>query len=226
MRKTSILIIAVFILAAWGANVARAQDKTEADGLVDKSRVVIEEMTRSQDSEIPTDLLKQAAGIAIIPDMVKAGFIIGGSYGKGLVMSYKGGKWNGPAFIKLGAGSIGLQIGGQAVDLILVIVGEEAMNAFMANKFKLGGDVALVAGPVGAQASAATEITFKGGIYSYSRSKGLFAGISLEGAGISSQEELNRAYYELTGNTQIILAGKVTPPESGQKLAAALRKFK
>jgi lipid-binding SYLF domain-containing protein len=105
-------------------------------------------------------------------------------------------------------------------------MGEEAMNFFLSSKFKLGADVAVAAGPVGAQASAASEITLKGGIYSYSRSKGAFIGVSLEGAGLASKEDLNKTYYETTGDPKIILAGAVKPPENGQRLISALQRVK
>jgi lipid-binding SYLF domain-containing protein len=183
-------------------------------------------MMRSQDSQVPEDLIRKASGVAIIPGMLKGGFIIGGSYGKGVVLKHAGNAWNGPAFISLTAGSLGLQIGGESIDLILVIVGEKAMNAFMQNKFKLGADLALAAGPIGGHASAATEITLKGGIYSYSRSKGAFAGISLEGAAVSHQPELNKEYYGTTGSAPVILEGKVSPPGSGQKLIEVLNRYR
>jgi lipid-binding SYLF domain-containing protein len=158
--------------------------------------------------------------------MLKGAFFIGGSYGKGVVLRQQDGQWSGPAFISIGAGSLGIQFGGQSVDLILVVMGEEAMNFFLSSKFKLGADVAVAAGPVGAQASAASEITLKGGIYSYSRSKGAFIGISLEGAGIASKEEFNKAYYKTTDNAQVILSGEVKPPEGGQRLISALQRVK
>ncbi|UCF90062.1 MAG: lipid-binding SYLF domain-containing protein [Desulfobacterales bacterium] len=195
---------------------------------MEKSRIVVEEMMLNveQEKKLPEDMIKKCAGVAIFPSMVKGGFFVGGAYGKGVVLKYKNGVWTGPAFITIGAGSFGLQFGAQSVDLILVILGEKTMDAFMRSKFKLGADVAVAAGPVGAQATAATEILLRGGIYSYSRTKGAFIGISLEGAGIGSNTGLNQAYYGNTGNTQVILAGTVKPPESGQKLIAALNKLK
>lgn len=219
--------ITVILISIIGSDLFAAENKkTEADNLVDKSRIVIYEMMHGRDNEVPTDLIKQASGIAIIPGMIKAGFVIGGSYGKGTVVGYRQGAWTGPAFIKMGAGSLGFQIGAESVDLILVIVGQKTMDAFMKQKFKLGADVALVAGPVGAQASAASNITFKGGIYSYSRAKGAFAGVSLEGAGIATQEDLNKAYYESTDNPHVILSGKVSPPKSGQELHSVLDEYR
>ena len=206
---------------------ALAQDEEKRpEIIVDKSRIIIEELLLSQDKTVPTDFIKDCTGLAMVPGMIKGGLIIGGSYGKGVVLSHKRGEWSPPAFISLTAGSLGFQIGAQSIDLILVVFGEDTMNAFLKSKFKLGGDVALVAGPVGVQATAATEITLKGGIYSYSRSKGLFAGVSLEGAVVSNQYDLNKSYYNAPVNTEEIFAGKVTLPPSGNELIASLEKVK
>jgi lipid-binding SYLF domain-containing protein len=204
---------------------AAAADRPEAEIIVDKSRLLVQEMMISGDRQMPESLMRQAAGIALLPGMLKGGFIIGANYGKGVVLQRGPGGWTGPAFISIGGGSVGLQIGGQSVDLIMVIIGQDAMNAFVRNEFKLGADAALAVGPAGARVSTATDIALKGGIYSYSRASGLFAGISLEGAVISSQEELNRAYYKDTGSTAVILAGKVRPPESGQRLISVLNRL-
>lgn len=217
-------------LAAWitlaASTAAVADDQQEADIIVDQSRLLVEEMMITGDRPMPEGLMGQAAGIALIPGMLKAGFIIGANYGKGVVLQRSPEGWAGPAFISIGGGSLGLQIGGQSVDLILVIVGQDAMNAFLHHEFKLGADAALAAGPVGARVSTATDFTFTGGIYSYSRARGLFAGISLEGALVSSQEELNRAYYKDTGSTAVILAGRVRPSDSGRHLISVLNRLK
>lgn len=214
------------LLTAWLALVlpAAAQTPPDAEILVEKSRILFEEMMISPDGGVPADLLRQAAGIALIPGMLKGGFILGGSYGRGVVLQRTGEGWSGPAFIAIGGGSLGLQVGGQAIDLILLIVGADAMNAFLRNEFKLGADAALAVGPAGVRVSSATDVTFRGGIYSYSRASGLFAGVSLEGSVISSEEGLNRDYYRDTGSTAVILAGKVAPPASGRRLIEALEK--
>lgn len=199
--------------------------KEEADVIVDKARLVIEELRNAPDSGAAYDLLRQSAGVAIIPEMFKGGFIVGGSYGKGVVVARKDGKWSGPSFVYIGAGSVGFQIGVQLTDLILVVIGQNTMDSFLRSNFKLGADAAVAAGPVGAQATAATDLFLKGGIYSYSRAKGLFAGVSLEGAGLGTEFDLNRAYYQTTSNPKDILYGQVETPESGKKLFEALSRF-
>ena len=210
----------VFSVPAFADNL-----KEDAEIIVNKARIVMEEVKNAPDSGAAYDLIRQSAGVVIIPDMFKGGFVVGGSYGKGVVLARKDGKWSGPAFVYIGAGSIGFQIGVQLTDLILVVVGQNTMDSFMRSNFKLGVDAAVAAGPVGAQATAATDLFLKGGIYSYSRAKGLFAGVSLEGAGMGTEFDLNRAYYQTTSNPKEILYGQVETPASGKKLFEALSAF-
>jgi lipid-binding SYLF domain-containing protein len=235
MKKIIALLVACMVMSiGMNSKVFAEQEKApdlNADKsrmIVDKSRIVIEEMILNVEKEkaVPVDLIKNCAGVAIIPGMFKGAFIIGGSYGKGVVLKHEHGTWSGPAFFSIGAGSLGLQLGGQAVDLILVIIGKQAMNSFMKTKFKLGADIGVAVGPVGAQATAATEIFLKGGIYSYSKTKGAFIGLSVEGAGIATQEELNKAYYNASYNSADILSGKVQRPESAIQLINTLEKVR
>jgi lipid-binding SYLF domain-containing protein len=227
IMKTIILIVAFcFALGLVFSAPACADNlKEDAEIIVNKARIVMEEVKNAPDSGAAYDLIRQSAGVVIIPDMFKGGFVVGGSYGKGVVVARKDGKWSGPAFVYIGAGSIGFQIGVQLTDLILVVVGQNTMDSFMRSSFKLGVDAAVAAGPVGAQTTAATDLFLKGGIYSYSRAKGLFAGVSLEGAGMGTEFDLNRAYYQTTSNPKEILYGQVETPASGGKLLEALSAF-
>jgi lipid-binding SYLF domain-containing protein len=233
MKKIIALMVALMVMSiGMNSRVFAGQEKApdlnvdKSRVIVDKSRIVIEEMILNVEKEkaIPVDLIKNCAGLAIIPGMFKGALIIGGSYGKGIVLKHEKGTWSGPAFISIGAGSLGLQLGGQAVDLILVVLGKQTMNSFLKTKFKLGADIAAAVGPVGAQATAATEIFLKGGIYSYSRTKGAFIGLSIEGAGIATQEKMNKAYYNASYSPADILSGKVRPPESAIQLINSLNK--
>jgi len=203
-----------------------AQSREDADIVVDKARIVLEEMMQSQDSAPPTDLIRDCAGIAIIPEFFKAGFFAGGAYGKGVVLARRDGTWSGPAFVYIGAGSVGIQFGVQLTDLLLVVIGDRAMEGFLKSRFKLGADAAIAAGPYGAQVTAASEILLRGGIFSYSRAKGLFAGVSLEGAGMGSDFGLNRVYYETTSSPEQILFGEVNVPLSGKKLIQSLERIR
>jgi SH3 domain-containing YSC84-like protein 1 len=218
-----VLLVSVMIWFFAGNFSVYSQTREDADIIVDKARIVLEEMMQSKDSAPPTDLIRDCAGIAIIPEFFKAGFIAGGAYGKGVVLARRGETWSGPAFVYIGAGSVGFQIGVQLTDLLLVVIGEKTMQGFLRSRFKLGADAAVAAGPYGAQVTAASEILLRGGIFSYSRAKGLFAGVSLEGAGMGSDFGLNRAYYETTSDTQQILYGEVGVPPSGKKLIEALQ---
>jgi lipid-binding SYLF domain-containing protein len=226
MKRFSYYLVSLLILCLFLSPMAWSQEGKDPAIIIDKARIVIEEMKQSPDWETAGDLIKSSAGIAIIPAMVKGGFIIGGAYGQGVVLAYRDGVWSPPAFIYLTAGSIGLQIGAQAVDLIMVVIGQDTMKSFLRSKVKLGIDIAAAAGPVGGRASAATDITLKGGIYSYSYSKGLFAGASFEGAGIGSLPELNKKFYKKTDNPWDILYGDVSPPPSAQRLIAVLESYK
>jgi lipid-binding SYLF domain-containing protein len=225
MKKLLYLLSFCFLTGMVLSSQATAQEKEEAETIIVKSRVVIEEMLASPDKAGATELMKGCSGLAIIPGMLKGGFIVGGSFGKGVILAHKNSKWTGPAFIHIGAGSLGFQIGVESIDLILVVVGEKTMDSFLKTSFKLGGDVAVVGGPLGVQATAATDILLKGGIYSYSRAKGLFAGLSLEGAVVGTQTRLNKAYYDME-SAKSILYGDIPPTPSAQKLIAAVEKLK
>lgn len=223
MKKKTLIVAFCFALGLVFSAQAFADNlKEDAEIIVNKARIVMEEVKNAPDSGAAYDLIRQSAGVVIIPDMFKGGFVVGGSYGKGVVVARKDGKWSGPAFVYIGAGSVGFQIGVQLTDLILVVIGQNTMDSFMRSNFKLGADAAVAVGPVGAQATAATDLFLKGGIYSYSRAKGLFAGVSLEGAGLGTEFDLNRAYYQTTSNPKEILNGQVETPASGKKLFEAL----
>jgi len=222
LRASLVLFSVLTLWEGW----AWSGEREEAEVLVNKARLVIEELKLHKEMDQARDLIGRSAGVAIFPGMVKGGFIVGGAYGKGVVLSHRDGRWNGPAFVYIGAGSVGFQIGAQAVDLVLVVMGQRTMEAFMRSKFKLGADAQVAAGPVGIQGSAATEIFLRGGIYSYSLTKGVFVGVSLEGAGIGRQPELNRAYYGQTVRTDEILAGKLPPPPSGKALIESLERIR
>ncbi len=224
MKRTALMVMGLVLSLAAVSGVASAASK--ASEIVNESRQVVEEMMAAHDKGVPQELLRKCAGVAIIPSVVKGGFFVGGSYGRGVLMARRGGKWVGPAFLEVGSGSLGLQFGLEAVDLILVIMNERGMKSLSASKVKLGADMGLAAGPVGARAEAASDVQFKAEIYSYSRAKGLFAGIALEGAVVSPMEERNQLYYgkELS-NDDILFRGKTSPPASGQKLIRALEKI-
>jgi len=225
MSRLRLCLVAGLVLGLALSLPAWAVEKTP-DVIVEEASLVLKEMAASgRDKGFPVELIKGSAGVAIFPGMIKGGVIVGGAYGKGVILAHDKGQWNGPAFLEISAGSIGLQVGVESMDLILVIKNERGLKSFLASKFKLGADLGVAAGPVGASATAATDAQLKAEIYTYSRSKGLYAGVSLEGAGISSLPTSNKEYYGDVSHTEEILAGQGKTPASGLKLIEILKEM-
>ncbi|MFY9643845.1 MAG: lipid-binding SYLF domain-containing protein [Terriglobales bacterium] len=207
-----------------------AEDKEEkVEDRINQSTTVFREILGMPDKGLPRDLLNRSYCVVIFPSVKKAAFIVGGSYGRGLITCRKGpnftGSWSAPAMFALEAGSVGFQIGGQETDFVLLIMNDAGANSVMSSKVKLGADAAVAAGPVGRDAAAATDVVLKAEILSYSRSQGLFAGVSLEGSTLRSDDGANKTLYgkELSAK-EIVREGKVSPPADSLKLLALLRK--
>ncbi|HWC78244.1 MAG TPA: lipid-binding SYLF domain-containing protein [Blastocatellia bacterium] len=179
---------------------------------------------RTPDKGIPEDLLDRAECIAIVPGMKKGGLGIGGRYGKGAVMCRKSDRnWTAPSFITVEGGSVGLQIGFQQIDLVMLIMNREGMEKLVGDKFTIGADASAAAGPVGRQASAETNIRMDAQILTYSRAKGLFAGVTLNGAVLKQDKDDNRDFYRREINArEILFEGTVPIPPEAKPLAAAL----
>src|SRR3984885_14499743 len=180
---------------------------------VDAAKVVIDEIVNTPDNTIPLNILKQATCVAVIPSLKKGAFLVGAEYGRGVVTCRTGHGWSAPAFITLAGGSFGFQIGGQATDLVLVAVNDHGFQDLLKSKFKLGGDVAASAGPVGRNSQAATDWKMSAELLTYSRSKGLFAGIDLNGASVTQSMDDTETYYGQAHSFQSILKGDVEVPE-------------
>lgn len=193
---------------------------------IENSVAVFKEVMDIPEKSIPPALLNEAHGIAVIPGVIKAGFIVGGRHGKGVVLLREGDTWSNPAFISFTGGSIGWQIGAQSIDVILVFKSRRGVEDMIKGKFTLGADAAVAAGPVGRQAEAATDAQLKAEIYSYSRSRGLFAGISLEGSVLSIDDGANAAYYggDVTAD-RILTPGAVSSPPAARKLRETLATY-
>ena len=189
---------------------------------------VIDEIMAIPEKGIPPSLLRNAKGLAIIPGVIKAGFIIGGRGGKGILVVHNAdGGWSNPAFISFAGGSIGWQIGAESSDIILVFRTKRSVDNLMKGKFTLGADASVAAGPVGRQAEAGTDIELKAEIVSYSRARGLFAGFSVEGSSLQIDDEANWAFYN-KGGTSIrdILENKnIQVPSVAKKLQEVLSKY-
>jgi lipid-binding SYLF domain-containing protein len=176
---------------------------------------------------IPQELLSGARGIAVFPRVIKGAFIVGGRYGKGLVSQrMPDGRWSTPAFVEIGGGSVGFQIGGAATDLVLVFKNDEGIRSLLKGKLTLGADVSVAAGPVGRSAEAGTDVRFDSAIYSYSRSKGLFAGVALNGAAITMDDSANRKVYgKSVSGEDILLERQVKMTSTVKPFVDALEKY-
>ena len=204
-----------------------AQDK--ADDRLKNSYKVLKEILEMPDKGIPRDLLNKSVCVIVYPSVLKAAFIVGGSYGRGVITCRIGeghnGPWSPPAMFALEGGSFGLQIGGQATDFVLLVMNDSGANSVLSSKVKLGADASVAAGPVGRDASAETDIVLRAEMLSYSRARGVFAGVSLEGSTMRSDEGANKALYgkELSAK-QIVQGGLVKAPAAGLPLIHLLDK--
>jgi lipid-binding SYLF domain-containing protein len=171
--------------------------------------------------------MNRAEGLAVIPDMKKAALGIGGTYGKGLVTRrlQPGGKWSPPVWVNIGGGSVGLQIGATSTDVVLVFTDRKGVNALLDGKLELGADAAVAAGPVGRRAAVGTDIQLESAIYSYSRSKGAFAGVSLEGAAVTIDDSANEKVYGKNFSVDNILSGGVAMPAAGRPFVEAVQRY-
>jgi lipid-binding SYLF domain-containing protein len=208
------------------AEVASASDQSKDDDRLRNCGTVLNEILSVPDN-IPQDLLDKADCVVVFPSVLKAAFIVGGSYGRGAMSCRKGedfrGPWGAPTMMALEGGSFGLQIGGQATDFVLLVMNERGARGILASKVKLGGDASVAAGPVGRDASADTDATLRSEILSYSRARGLFAGVSLEGSTIRPDNGDNRRVYgKKIPARDIVLSGTVAVPPAAQQLVSTL----
>jgi|SwirhirootsSR3_FD_contig_51_3179328_length_885_multi_2_in_0_out_0_1 lipid-binding SYLF domain-containing protein len=202
------------------------KQSNEAERTTEAVSVLTEIMGIPEDS-IPEELMARAHGIAVIPHVVKGAFGLGGQWGKGLMSQRReDGVWSPPSYVEIGGGSFGLQIGVQATDIVLIFTDEDGLKGLLKGKVKLGADASAAAGPLGRKAEVGTDVLLKSAVLAYSRSKGLFAGISLDGSVISVDDSANRKVYgkEVTGE-QILLGKEVRTNPAVAPFVAALQKF-
>ena len=198
--------------AAKPTSTASAKQQKDASKKAASASRVFDEVMGTPDRSIPKELLDKAEAVAVFPGMLKAGFVVGGRGGSGIISRRVTGGWSAPAYFKMGGASVGLQIGASKTDLVLLFMNEDALKGLLEDKFEMGGEASAAAGPVGRSASATTNLTLDAGILSYSRSKGLFAGLELKGAVINPDNNLNEALYGmkardvLTGMNKIKMA--------------------
>jgi SH3 domain-containing YSC84-like protein 1 len=227
--RSMIRIVAAFCLALAVGTVAQAQDKKNLKDEINQSEKaarVFREIMSTPDKGIPQELLENAECVAVFPSVIKAGFIFGGRGGRGVASCRTAKGWSAPAFFNLGGGSFGLQIGAQSTDFVLLFMNKDGLNSLLSDKFTLGGDASVAAGPVGRQAGASTDLKLNAQILSYSRSKGLFAGLELKGVVISpDKDDMRDVYGEGVTAKEVLKENKVTAPVEVRAFPITLGKY-
>lgn len=225
-KKTTATCLAIASLSLLMPVLAQAADNAKEVDRARESGQVMKELTNS-DNGVPLELLRKAECVIVLPSVKKAAFIVGGSYGRG-VMTCRGGanfrgRWSAPSMMQSMGGSFGFQVGGQATDFVILVMNDKGARALLNGKVKLGGDASIAAGPVGRTAEAATNLAMNAEMLSYSRAQGVFAGVSLSGSTLGPDEEANQAYYgKKVSATEIIVNHAVATPASARVLLATL----
>ena len=222
------LVVVLALTASATAQQSKEQPKysDEAERAV-QAAAVLNEIMGIPENAIPEELMARAHGIAVIPHVVKGAFGIGGQWGKGLMSQrHEDGRWSPPSYIEIGGGSFGLQIGVEASDVVLVFTDEKGLKGLLKGKVELGADASATAGPVGRKAEVGTDVLLRSAVFAYSRSKGLFAGVSLDGSVVSIDDSADRKVYgkEVTGE-QILLGNGVRSNATVEPFLAALQKY-
>jgi lipid-binding SYLF domain-containing protein len=225
MKRITACLMMAFALSIMSNTHVWAENKWTA--LVEESGKVLSEIQKMPDQGIPEDLMRSCSAIAVFPNTISAGFVIGGKYGQGIIMVRDNkGKWSPPAIFTMAGGSLGWQIGGQATDFVLVFTNSRSVDGVLQGKFKLGADASIAAGPVGRNAEASTDAHLKGGILSYSRSRGLFAGVKLEGAVITQHWDGDTELYGKSISARdILMENEVKMPKCAAGILKLLSEY-
>lgn len=223
---TYFLFVLSLTLVAVATGLAQSPDLKDEVKQSDKAAKVLREIMDTPDKGIPKDLLDDAECVAVFPDVIKAGFIVGGRGGRGVASCRTAKGWSAPAFFNLGGASIGLQIGAQSTDFVLLFMNKQGLNSLLSDKFEIGADASVAAGPVGRQAGASTDVKLEAQILSYSRSKGLFAGLELKGVVINSdKDDMRDVYGEGVTAKEVLQENKITAPASVQVFPSTLGRY-
>ena len=222
MKKIFLPLFIIFLLvAACFAD----EDREKVVGRVREAGTVLDEIMSAPDKGIPEEIMGAAECVAIVPSLLKGGFVFGGEYGRGVATCRGPNGWSAPAFFKVGGGSFGLQIGGQAVDLVMVIMNQRGMQALLSSHFQLGADASAAAGPVGRHAEGMTDWKMRAEVLTYSRARGLFAGVTLNGAWIKQDNGDTRAFYGRNIAFSKILRGEIPAPPDAQAFLSTVAKY-
>lgn len=204
---------------------SNSQNQTDIEKRIQNAADVLDQIMGVKENAIPDKIMQNAECVAVVPSMVKVALGFGGSHGKGVATCRTAQGWSAPAPFAITGGSWGLQIGGEAVDLVMVVMNQKGMDALLSSKFKIGGDASAAAGPVGRTAAADTDLKMKASILTYSRSRGVFAGIDLSGARVSQDRDETHVLYGKMVPFSDILSGKVPAPNGSEPFLAAVRKY-
>lgn len=199
--------------------------ESKANDRVQAAADVLNEIQSAPDSGIPQDILGKAECVAVVPSMLKGGFIVGGKYGRGLASCRTPKGWSTPAFFTITGGSVGFQIGGQAVDLVMLIMNNDGMQHLLSSQFALGADASVAAGPVGRHAEGNTDWKMRAQVLTYSRTRGVFAGVSLNGAVVKQDKDSTREFYGHMMTFKAALTGEVDPPPAANSFLTTLAKW-
>lgn len=224
MKKRLVWLLA-FTMCAAVMTADEVKDNSKAEDRIKSSGTVLDEIESAPDSGIPESILKSAECVAVVPSMLKGGFVVAASYGRGVASCRTPKGWSAPAFLFTSGGSFGFQIGGQATDLVLLIMNKDGMANLLSSKFKLGADASVAAGPVGRAAAADTDWKMRAQVLTYSRSRGVFAGVSLAGAVIKQDKDATRQFYNRMVPFKTSLTGEIEPPQGAYPFLSVLAKW-
>ncbi|MGA9671258.1 MAG: lipid-binding SYLF domain-containing protein [Terracidiphilus sp.] len=209
MKKTIASICLSFMLTG---SAFAASSKEDLQARIDAAKLVLDQVMAAGDRSIPMNILEQATCVGVVPGLIKGAFVFGAQYGQGVVTCRTGHGWSAPVFIRMAGGSWGLQIGGQSTDLVLIAVNDRGFQDLLKNKFKIGADAAASAGPIGRNSQAATDWKMNAELLTYSRSKGLFAGIDLDGTSVSQNSDDTELYLGGPHRFESVLRGDIPVP--------------
>src|SRR5450432_3301807 len=207
MKNVILSLLSLAICAS-----AFAADDTKASERVQAAAAVLDDIMGTPDKAIPEEVLKSAECVAVVPSLLKGGFVVGARYGRGVASCRTAKGWSAPAFFTVSGGSVGFQIGGQAIDLVMLIMNKEGMKNLLDSKFQLGANASAAAGPVGRHAEGTTDWKMRAQVLTYSRSRGLFAGVELNGAVIKQDKDTTREFYSRMVPFKTSLNGLIDPP--------------
>jgi lipid-binding SYLF domain-containing protein len=222
MRALTV-ITGAMVVAVSASTVLAADISTKESKRIQEAATVLAEIHAVPDKDVPQELWDRAECVIVVPGLLKAAFVFGGEYGKGLMSCRHEGNWTAPIFMQIGKGSWGLQIGAQSIDLVLLVMNKSGMEKMLRNRVTLGAEASVAAGPVGRDARAATDAQLKVEILSYSRTQGLFAGINLSGGVVKADADDNADLYGSTPPRDVVMGSTVQPPAATEPFMNALR---